>query len=217
MALPLVLVPGLMCDGATWTPLLSALQGSGQVGSLLLVDHGLCDSLLGMAEQLLADAPPRFALAGHSMGGRVALEVCRLAPERVSHLALLDTGHAPLAAGESGQAEAQKRLQGLEGKLAEAKLSLSFSRGVLAFKGQANTEAGGKAAKQAFWDTDFAAPCPPEVLEPLPNRTVPERPAMACAPSNTWNAAEIASSWITTAITAASLARLGSRLNRRAI
>jgi pimeloyl-ACP methyl ester carboxylesterase len=109
MALPLVLVPGLMCDGATWAPLLPALQGSGQVGSLLLVDHGLCDSLLGMAEQLLADAPPRFALAGHSMGGRVALEVCRLAPERVSHLALLDTGHAPLADGEAGQVEAQKR------------------------------------------------------------------------------------------------------------
>lgn len=127
MALPLVLVPGLMCDGATWTPLLSALQGSGQVGSLLLVDHGRCDSLLAMAEQLLDDAPPRFALAGHSMGGRVALEVCRLAPQRVSHLALLDTGHAPLGAGEAGRQEAQKR---------QVLLDLARAQGVRAMAAQ---------------------------------------------------------------------------------
>ena len=109
MAMPLVLVPGLMCDGATWTPMLPALQASGQVGSIMIIDHGRCDSLKAMAEQLLAHAPPRFALAGHSMGGRVALEVCRLAPERVSHLAVLDTGHAPLAAGEPGLTEKAKR------------------------------------------------------------------------------------------------------------
>ena len=109
MALPLVLVPGLMCDGATWTPLLPTLQASGRVGSIVLIDHGHCDSLKAMAEQLLATAPPRFALAGHSMGGRVALEVCRLAPDRVSHLAVLDSGHAPLADGEPGRQEALKR------------------------------------------------------------------------------------------------------------
>ncbi len=62
-----------------------------------------------MAEKVLREAPPRFALAGHSMGGRVALEVLRRAPERVAALALLDTGVAPLAAGEAGEREAAGR------------------------------------------------------------------------------------------------------------
>ena len=127
MALPLVLVPGLMCDSAVWLPLVPALQASRRVGSVVLVEHGDCDSLLGMAQRLLESAPARFALAGHSMGGRVALEVCRLAPERVSHLALLDTGHAPLAAGEAGQQEAQKR---------HALLQLARERGVRAMAAQ---------------------------------------------------------------------------------
>jgi pimeloyl-ACP methyl ester carboxylesterase len=88
---------------------------------VVLAEHGDCDSLVGMAQRLLESAPDRFALAGHSMGGRVALEVCRLAPERVSHLALLDTGHAPLAVGEAGQQEALKR---------HALLALARERGV---------------------------------------------------------------------------------------
>ena len=62
-----------------------------------------------MAEKVLREAPPRFALAGHSMGGRVALEVLRRAPERVAAIALLDTGVQPLAAGEAGEREAAGR------------------------------------------------------------------------------------------------------------
>jgi pimeloyl-ACP methyl ester carboxylesterase len=127
MAVPLVLVPGLMCDSAVWAPLVPALQASRQVGAVVLVEHGGCDSLVGMAQRLLESAPARFALAGHSMGGRVALEVCRLAPERVSHLALLDTGHAPLAAGEAGQQEAHKR---------HVLLQLARDRGVRAMAAQ---------------------------------------------------------------------------------
>lgn len=106
---PLVLVPGLMCDGAAWAPVLPLLKSSGRVGPVSVIDHGLCDDLTEMARQLLAAAPSRFALAGHSMGGRVALEACRLEPTRISHLALLDTGYAPLAEGQSGQQEVQKR------------------------------------------------------------------------------------------------------------
>ena len=98
-----------MCDAAVWEPVLPALRASASVGRIERVDHGQSDSLVEMARQILAQAPPRFALAGHSMGGRVALEVCRLAPGRVSHLALLDTGFAPLAAGGPGQLEIQKR------------------------------------------------------------------------------------------------------------
>jgi pimeloyl-ACP methyl ester carboxylesterase len=75
-----------------------------------VVDHGSADSLTQMAQQLLAHAPERFALAGHSMGGRVALEVMRMAPERVTHLGLFDTGHLPKPAGAAGDEEVRKRM-----------------------------------------------------------------------------------------------------------
>ena len=63
-----------------------------------------------MAERALAEAPPTFALAGHSMGGRVALEIVRRARERVSRLALLDTGFRPRPAGAAGEDEKARRL-----------------------------------------------------------------------------------------------------------
>ncbi len=108
----LVLLPGLMCDEAVWAPSLSGLPDGWEPW---VADYGLCNSLQSMAEAVLAGAPQGpFALAGHSMGGRVALEVVRLAPQRVSHLALLDTGHTPRAAGEAGAEEARKRYALLE-------------------------------------------------------------------------------------------------------
>jgi len=103
----LVLVPGLMCDHSVWDPL---LEGISPLAGAQIIDHGQADSLVDMAHQLLALAPPRFALAGHSMGGRVALEVMRLAPQRVTHLALMDTGYLPKAAGAAGEAEVAKRM-----------------------------------------------------------------------------------------------------------
>src|SRR5690606_34429615 len=57
----------------------------------MVADLRLDDTIAAMAARTLAAAPPRFALAGLSMGGYVALEIMRQAPERVSHLALLDT------------------------------------------------------------------------------------------------------------------------------
>jgi len=81
----------------------------------VVIDYGLCNSLAGMAQQVLEQAPAGpFALAGHSMGGRVALEVMRLAPARVSRLALLDTGVHPLAPGQAGEQERAGRMQLLE-------------------------------------------------------------------------------------------------------
>jgi pimeloyl-ACP methyl ester carboxylesterase len=62
-----------------------------------------------MAEAVLSTAPERFSIAGHSMGGRVALEIYRLAPDRVVRIALLDTGSSQRAAGASGDEEARKR------------------------------------------------------------------------------------------------------------
>jgi pimeloyl-ACP methyl ester carboxylesterase len=103
---PLILVPGLMCDASVWNPLLPALSPQAICS---IVDHGDADSLDGMARRLLEQAPERFALAGHSMGGRVAVEVMRLAPERVTHLALLDTGYKARPAGPAGEDEARKR------------------------------------------------------------------------------------------------------------
>lgn len=76
-----------------------------------IAHHGTLDSLVAMADKVLDEAPPRFAIAGHSMGGRVALEVWRRAPERVTALALLDTGVTPLATGEAGEREAAGRYE----------------------------------------------------------------------------------------------------------
>jgi pimeloyl-ACP methyl ester carboxylesterase len=64
-----------------------------------------------MAEAVLRIAPDRFSVAGHSMGGRVALEVYRLAPNRVVRIALLNTGYLPLAAGAAGEEETRKRAE----------------------------------------------------------------------------------------------------------
>jgi len=87
----LVLLPGLLCDAAFWEGQSAVLQPS-QVAA-----YGLADSIGAMAERVLAQAPQRFALAGHSMGGRVAFEVVARAPERVAGLALLCTDwRAPL-------------------------------------------------------------------------------------------------------------------------
>jgi pimeloyl-ACP methyl ester carboxylesterase len=104
---PVVFLPGLLCDAAVWAPQVAALARSATV-----VHYGRANSLAAMAELALQAAPAgRFALAGHSMGGRVAFEVWRQAPERVERLALLDTGSHPLAAGAAGETERSGRLR----------------------------------------------------------------------------------------------------------
>lgn len=85
---PLVLCPGLLCDEALWAHQLEHLA---DVAEMRVADFTRHDSIRAMAEAVLSGAPPRFALAGLSMGGYVAQEIMRLAPERVSRLALLDT------------------------------------------------------------------------------------------------------------------------------
>jgi pimeloyl-ACP methyl ester carboxylesterase len=102
----LLLLPGLLCDRGVWADQIAALSGS--VACIVPRYHDL-DSIVAMAHRVLDEAPPRFALAGHSMGGRVALEVVRAAPARVSRLALLDTGYEAREAGEPGEEEARRR------------------------------------------------------------------------------------------------------------
>jgi pimeloyl-ACP methyl ester carboxylesterase len=85
----LVLVPGLLCDHALWEPQIAALS---DICVPWVVDLTRDDSMATMAARVLAEAPAqRFALAGLSMGGYVAMEIMRLAPQRVTQLALLDT------------------------------------------------------------------------------------------------------------------------------
>jgi len=108
---PLVLVPGLMCDDTVWQHQIAAFAES---RSVQVAEHALSDSLGEMAERILDDAEGRFALAGHSMGGRVALEVMARAPDRVSRLALLDTGYQGLAPGQAGEREKAGRYRLLD-------------------------------------------------------------------------------------------------------
>ena len=104
----LMLLPGLNCDAATWASQVAALKDQAHC---VIPAWGLRDSLTAMAQQVQEEAPTeRFCVAGHSMGGRVALEVMRLAPQRVERLALLSTGTHPLAAGEAGDKERAGRM-----------------------------------------------------------------------------------------------------------
>jgi pimeloyl-ACP methyl ester carboxylesterase len=103
---PLVLLPGLLCDEAVWQGQIDALRG---VAECVCMDWGRLDSLLAMAERVLRLAPERFSLVGHSMGGRVAFQVMRLAPQRVTRLALFNTGADPKPPGAAGEAEERKR------------------------------------------------------------------------------------------------------------
>jgi pimeloyl-ACP methyl ester carboxylesterase len=94
---PLFLSCGLLCDEAIWGDVPQRLA---DVADVHVVSFSGFSSLGAMAGQVLAAAPPRFALAGHSMGGRVALEVWRRAPERVTGLGLLNTSVNPTHGSE---------------------------------------------------------------------------------------------------------------------
>jgi pimeloyl-ACP methyl ester carboxylesterase len=93
-----MLLCGLLCDEVVWEAQAEALRRDYDVRILKFVEQ---DSMQAMAEHVLRNAPERFALAGHSMGGRVALEVMRRARPRVERLALLDTGFDAPAADEA--------------------------------------------------------------------------------------------------------------------
>lgn len=90
--LPLVLVPGLLCSARLYAPQVVGLWPHGPV---TIADHRRDDDMADIAERILADAPDRFALAGLSMGGYIALAMTRMAPDRIAKLALLDTSARP--------------------------------------------------------------------------------------------------------------------------
>lgn len=114
MSLPVVLLPGMMCDARLFAPQIAALSRDRAVQVAPLVAH---DSTAALAAAVLADAPPVFALAGLSMGGIVAMEILAQAPDRVARLALLDTN--PLAELPTVQARRQPQIdRALAGELA---------------------------------------------------------------------------------------------------
>jgi pimeloyl-ACP methyl ester carboxylesterase len=92
MANPILLVPGLNCTAEIYHNQLPALW---QFGPVTVANHLRGDSMAEIAANILADAPPRFALTGFSMGGYIAFELLRQAPERITALALLDTSARP--------------------------------------------------------------------------------------------------------------------------
>ena len=108
----LLFLPGLACDARIYAPQLAAFPDSRAING-----YGSADSLAEMARIALEQAPDSFDLLGHSMGGRVALEIFRLAPERVRRIALVSTGVHSLREGEAAKRHALQTIgwnQGFE-------------------------------------------------------------------------------------------------------
>jgi pimeloyl-ACP methyl ester carboxylesterase len=105
-SLPIVLVPGLNCSPRLYAAQIPRLW---QFGPVTIADQTRDESMSGIAQRLLANAPPKFVLAGLSMGGYVAFEILRQAPERVAKLALLDT-----SARADTPEQTEKRLKSIE-------------------------------------------------------------------------------------------------------
>lgn len=99
---PFLLVPGLNSTAAVFAPLIPALWASGPV---TIANHTIGKDMAEIARNILRDAPPTFALLGFSMGGYIAFEILRQAPERVTKLCLLDTSARP----DSPEASAKRR------------------------------------------------------------------------------------------------------------
>ena len=90
--MPILLVPGLASSPRVFGPVMPALW---RLGPVTVANHIRDDNIGAIARRILAEAPPRFALAGHSMGGYIAFEIMRQAPERVAKLALINTRARP--------------------------------------------------------------------------------------------------------------------------
>ena len=102
--MPILLVPGLGGSPRIYAPVAPALW---RLGPVTVANHIRDDNMGAIARRILAEAPPRFALAGHSMGGYIAFEIIRQAPERVAKLALINTQARP----DTPEASARRRGQ----------------------------------------------------------------------------------------------------------
>jgi len=108
----LLILPGSLCDKWVYAAQIAALS---RHCSVVVPNPGAEESIEEMADAVLKDAPPRFALVGHALGGRIALEVIRREPERVRALALLATTVHPVRPGEGARRQTQIDLAMSEG------------------------------------------------------------------------------------------------------
>jgi pimeloyl-ACP methyl ester carboxylesterase len=124
---PIVLVPGLFCTPRMYADQIPALW---EFGPVTVADHRRHNSMTAIANSILASAPPKFALVGLSMGGYIAFEVLRQAPERVVRLALLDTTARPDAPEQTKVRNEQIELarSGAFGKIVRAALPMLLHR-----------------------------------------------------------------------------------------
>lgn len=116
----LVLIPGLYADEGLWE---AQSAGLADIARVHVADVTRDTSIAAMAARILAAASERFAVAGLSMGGYVALELWRQAPGRVTRMALLNTNaHAdsPEKAATRRAAIARARAEGFEAVVREA-------------------------------------------------------------------------------------------------
>jgi pimeloyl-ACP methyl ester carboxylesterase len=103
-SLPIVLIPGLLASPRLYAEQIPELWG---IGPVTVAVHTRDDRMTELARRILASAPQQFALAGLSMGGYVAFEILRQAPQRVAKLVLLDTSARADAPEHSEQRRAQ--------------------------------------------------------------------------------------------------------------
>ncbi|HEY0963001.1 MAG TPA: alpha/beta hydrolase [Pseudomonadales bacterium] len=96
----LFLLPGLLCDATVWEHQRASLAPYADVR--IPVFRGI-NTFRGMALSVLKDAPEKFSVVGHSMGGRVALELMQLAPDRIEKFGLMSVGVHPVQPGEESK------------------------------------------------------------------------------------------------------------------
>lgn len=107
------MIPGMMCDDRIFEPQIKGLSSMVEIHTADISKH---TNIKDLAADVLRNAPPKFSLAGHSMGGIVAMEVCLQAPNRIEKLALIDTN--PMAELEEVKLNRERQMsEALSGKL----------------------------------------------------------------------------------------------------
>ncbi|MBW6525747.1 alpha/beta fold hydrolase [Sphingomonas sp. RHCKR7] len=169
---PLVLLPGLLCDQALWRYQVEALA---DVASPMVADLTLDDTVEAMARRVLAVAPPLFSLAALSMGGYVALEIMRQAPERVRRLALIDTsarGDTPARTAQRQAGIDSLRRGAFVGVTRKLLGELVHPTHVDDGVGDAMRAMAQRVGKQAFLRQQHAIMCRPDGVAALPRIAV---------------------------------------------
>ncbi len=173
MKTPLLLLPGLLCDPALYR---AQAEGLADIAEPVVADLTQDDSVEAMAARALASAPPVFALLGLSMGGYVAFEVLRQAPERVTRLALLDTTAKPDTEEKKERRRAlmklaqRGRFKGVTPKLLPTLVAPQHRKGPVADEVMAMAA---RVGKQAFLRQQTAIMNRPDSRPLLPTVRVP--------------------------------------------